>query len=112
MPALVLVAWIYVLSLPWLPLFAAGQDSCPSPRPAARGGLSPTSWSSRPSSPTPELLRAREGSASTTAFFIFAQPIITAVAAYLLLGERLTPALGLAALGLFSGMALVARRPR
>ena len=60
-----------------------------------------------PAALQPLLLRRTKDSKRTNG-----QPIITAVAAYLLLGERLTPALGLAALGLFSGMALVARRPR
>lgn len=113
MPALVLVAWIYVLSLPWLPLFAVGQVLVPET--ASRGAW----WSLAYVVVFPTIVAYALNSfalarvqASTTAFFIFAQPIITAVAAYLLLGERLTPALGLAALGLFSGMALVARRPR
>ena len=112
MPALVLVAWIYVLSIPWLPLFAMGQD-------LARDGVARRVVSLAYVVVFPTIVAYALNSfalarvqASTTAFFIFAQPIITAVAAYLLLGERLTPALGLAALGLFSGMALVARRPR
>jgi hypothetical protein len=37
--------------------------------------------------------------------------VITGVAAAVVLAERPTPALGLAALGLFTGMALVLRRP-
>lgn len=112
MPALVLVAWIYVLSLPWLPLFAAGQDLAPST--ASSGAW----WSLAYVLVFPTIVAYALNSfalarvqASTTAFFIFAQPIITAVAAYLLLDERLTPALGIAAAGLFTGMALVARRP-
>ena len=50
--------------------------------------------------------------ASTTAFFVFAQPVITALAAWIVLKEVPTPALGLAATGLFIGMALVVRKPK
>ena len=50
--------------------------------------------------------------ASTTAFYIFAQPFITAVAAWWVLGERLEPELIPAALGLLVGLALVVRPGR
>lgn len=112
MPALVLVAWIYVLSLPWLPLFAWGQDLAPAD--ATRGAW----WSLAYVIVFPTILAYGLNSfalarveASTTAFFVFAQPIITALAAWLLLSEVPTPALGAAAIGLFAGMALVVKRP-
>ncbi|MEM9382163.1 MAG: DMT family transporter, partial [Planctomycetota bacterium] len=112
MPPLALVAWIYVLSVPFLPLFLAGQDMAPEM--ASRGAwlslayviVFPTIVAYALN--TFALARVE---ASTTAFFIFAQPIITAVAAWLLLAERPTLELGLAAVGLFAGMALVLRRP-
>ena len=111
MPALVLVAWIYVLSLPWLPLFAMGEDLAPA---AATEGA----WLSLAYVVVfPTIVAYALNSyalarveASTTAFFVFAQPVITAMAAWGILRERPTPALGLAALGLFLGMALVIRR--
>lgn len=112
MPPLVLVTWVYVLSLPWLPLFAWGTDLVPaSASPAAWWSLAyvivfPTVLAYALN--TYALARVE---ASTTAFFVFAQPVITALAAWILLQEVPTPALGLAAIGLFIGMALVVKRP-
>lgn len=108
MPPLVLVAWIYVLSLPWLPAFAAGQDLVPAA--ATKGAwlslgyvlLFPTILAYALNS-----FALARVEASTTAFFVFTQPIITAIAAWMMFDETLTPALGLAAIGLFAGMALV-----
>lgn len=112
MPPLVLVAWIYVLSVPFLPFFFVGESLLPEA--ASRGAwlslayvlVFPTILAYALNSYA--LARVE---ASTTAFFVFAQPIITAVAAAALLAERPTPELGLAALGLFTGMALVVKRP-
>ncbi len=112
MPPLVLVAWIYVLSVPFLPLFMAGQDLVPET--ASRAAwlslayviVFPTIVAYSLNS-----FALARVEASTTAFFVFAQPIITAIAAWFLLGERPTAALGVAALGLFVGMGLVIKRP-
>ncbi|MEM6569379.1 MAG: DMT family transporter [Planctomycetota bacterium] len=113
MPPLALVAWVYVLSVPFLPFFLSGHEIAPES--ASRGAwlslayviVFPTIVAYALN--TFALARVE---ASTTAFFIFAQPIITAITAWLMLSERPTPALGLAAAGLFAGMALVLRRPR
>lgn len=112
MPPLVLVAWVYVLSLPWLPLFMAGQDLTPVT--ASTGAW----WSLAYVIVFPTILAYALNSyalarveASTTAFFVFAQPVITALAAWAILREFPTPALALAAVGLFAGMALVVKRP-
>ncbi|MFT7078229.1 MAG: drug/metabolite transporter (DMT)-like permease [Planctomycetota bacterium] len=112
MPPLVLVAWIYVLSLPWLPLFITGQDLAPAS--ASTGAW----WSLGYVVVFPTILAYALNSyalarveASTTAFFVFAQPLITALAAWFFLREVPTPALALAAVGLFAGMTLVIRRP-
>ncbi|QDV08123.1 putative DMT superfamily transporter inner membrane protein [Planctomycetes bacterium Poly30] len=112
MPPLVLVAWVYVLSLPWLPLFAAGQDLAPATASTAAW------WSLAYVIVFPTILAYALNSyalarveASTTAFFVFAQPVITALSAWIFLKEVPTPALGLAASGLFLGMALVIKRP-
>lgn len=113
MPPLVLVAWVYVLSLPWLPLFAWGTDLVPST--ASSGAW----WSLAYVIVFPTVLAyglntyaLARVEASTTAFFVFAQPVITALAAWIVLKEVPTPALGLAATGLFIGMALVVRKPK
>ncbi len=113
MPPLVLVAWIYVLSLPWLPLFAWGQDLTPA-------AATTSAWLSLSYVIVfPTIVAYALNSyalarveASTTAFFVFSQPIITALAAWWILQERPTPSLGIAAVGLFLGMALVVRRKR
>jgi drug/metabolite transporter (DMT)-like permease len=47
--------------------------------------------------------------ASTTAFYIFVQPFITAIAAWFVLGERLEVGLIPAAAGMLIGLALVVR---
>ncbi len=113
MPALVLVAWIYILSLPWLPLFVIGHELAPAT--ASTGAW----WSLAYVIVFPTIVAYALNSyalarveASTTAFFVFAQPLITALAAWILMNEAPTPALGLAALGLFAGMALVVQRTR
>lgn len=111
MPPLVLVAWIYVLSLPWVPLFAWGQDLTPA-------AATSSAWLSLGYVVVfPTIVAYALNSyalarveASTTAFFVFFQPIITALAAWWILEERPTPSLGIAAAGLFFGMALVVRR--
>ena len=112
MPPLVLVAWIYVLSVPFLPVFFVGESLAPN-------SASTDAWLSLGYVVLfPTILAYALNSfalarveASTTAFFVFAQPVITGVAAAVVLAERPTPALGIAALGLFTGMALVLRRP-
>ena len=112
LPPLGLVAWIYVLSLPWLPLFAVGQDLAPAS--ATRDAWLSLAYVLAFPTVVAYALNSfalARVQASTTAFFIFAQPIITALGAWVVLGERLTPALGLAAALLFLGTALVLRRP-
>ena len=113
MPPLVLVAWVYVLSLPWLPLFAMGTDLAPAT--ASSGAW----WSLAYVIVFPTIMAYALNTyalarveASTTAFFVFAQPVITALAAWIVLKEVPTSALGLAAIGLFIGMALVVKRPK
>lgn len=107
-PPLVVVAWIYVLSLPWLPLFAWGQDLAPETVTADAW------WALAYVLVFPTILAYALNSfalarvdASTTAFFVFAQPVITAVGSWAIMGERPTPALIVAGAGLFAGLALV-----
>ncbi len=109
-PPLVVIAWVYVLSLPWLPLFIA------------RGPLGPALPSAEVWAafayvmvfPTVlayllNMIALSRLPASTTAFYIFAQPFITAVAAWFILKERLQPELIPAAVGLLVGLVLVVR---
>lgn len=113
MPPLVLVAWVYVLSLPWLPFFSWQTDLAPA---AASSGAW---WSLAYVIVFPTIIAYALNTyalarveASTTAFFVFAQPVITALAAWVMLKEVPNSALGLAAIGLFMGMALVVKRPK
>ena len=111
-PVLVIIAWSYVFSLIALPVFLPGQRLVPGPHAAAAW------WGIAYIVAFPTILayllnvfalaRLR---ASTTAVYVYAQPLITAVAAWFVFGERPTVAMLLAAAALFVGIWLVARRP-
>jgi drug/metabolite transporter (DMT)-like permease len=110
-PALVLITWTYWLSLPALPFFLWGR----SPLPADVGNLEV--WASLAYVVIfPSILGyllnlyalSRVG-AGVTSTYVYLQPVLTAVAAYWILGELLTPQVGLAAAALFAGVALVSR---
>lgn len=109
-PPLVVIAWVYVLSVPWLPLFALQGPLAPAePSTGLWWALAfvlvfPTTLAYLLNTVALSRLPA-----STTAFYVFAQPFVTALAAWLFLGERLEPELVPAALGLFVGLALVVR---
>jgi drug/metabolite transporter (DMT)-like permease len=49
--------------------------------------------------------------ATTTAVYIYAQPLVAGIASWMIFGERLSANMGLAAICLFVGIWLVARRP-
>lgn len=51
----------------------------------------------------------RRTASSLVAMYVYLQPLVTAVAAPLILGERVTPRAGLAALLIFAGLALATR---
>ena len=95
MPPLVLVAWIYVLSVPFLPLFFVGESLAPED--ASRGA-----WLS---------LAYVLVFPTILAYALNSYALARVEAAAVLLAERPTPELGFAALGLFTGMALVVKRP-
>lgn len=111
-PPLVVITWAYLLSLPFLPFFAWGETLTPAPGHAA------VWWSLAYIVVFPTvvayllnmyaLARVR---ASTTAIYIYAQPLIAALASWLAFAETPTPAMLLAAACLFVGIWLVARRP-
>lgn len=112
MPPLVVLAWMYGVSALALPLALPFVELLPA-------GLSHRALASLAYVivfPTflayllnlYALARVR---ASTTAVYVYIQPLIAATSGALLLGERITPVLGLAAAGIFVGIWLVARRP-
>jgi drug/metabolite transporter (DMT)-like permease len=122
-PPLAVIAWMFVASLPWLPLMLARDHAA---RGAAEFSLREVLLPQAASAqalwslgfivvfPTTlaylfnvfALSRVR---ASTTAVYIYAQPLGTAVAAWYMLGERVTPLMGLSAALLFPGIWLVSR---
>lgn len=112
-PPLVVIAWMYALSLVFLPYFLASAPLLPEDR------GSTTAWSALAYIlvfPTVvgylfnafALSRVR---ASTTAVYIYMQPIITGVGSWYFLGEQPTPGLLRAAALLFIGIWLVTRSP-
>jgi len=109
-PPIVIIAWSYLFSLVALPVLVPGARLVPSTAPAWWGIAYIVAF------PTIiayllnvfALGRVR---ASTTAVYIYGQPLVTATAAWLLFGERPTHAMLLAAGALFVGIWLVARRP-
>jgi len=113
-PALVVMAWIFWLSLPAVPLLVAGVPVWPAgPSPRVVGAFAgmlviPTFLA--------YVLNAYALArivASTVAVFIFLQPLVAGTAGLVLLEERLTGSVVVAGLSLLAGIALVAfvRRP-
>lgn len=111
-PPLVVMAWVYLFALPVVPLVAAGERFVPAGAPAR-------TWASLAYVlvfPTVvayllnvyALARLR---ASTTAVYVYLQPLVSGAGGALLLGEELTSAVAIAALFVFAGIALVSRRP-
>jgi drug/metabolite transporter (DMT)-like permease len=110
---LVVVTWSYVLSLPFVPFFSWGQRLVPEPGHGAVWlgvayiVLFPTVLAYLLNGYA--LTRVQ---ASTTAVYIYAQPVITGLASWAALGETPTPQMFIAAAALFAGIWLVSRRPR
>lgn len=112
-PPLVILGWVYFLSLVCLPFFLSEVSLVPD-------GVSTRGWLSLAAVlafPTflgylLNLFALERLRASTAAIYIYLQPLIAATAGAVLLGERLTPAVGAAAGLIFVGIWLVARRPR
>jgi drug/metabolite transporter (DMT)-like permease len=111
-PPLVLTAWVFALSLWTIPLFRADAVLVPS-------AASTASWLSLVyilvfATLVAYLLNAYAlsvVSASTTATYILLQPLITAVAGVLILGERVEPRTWLAAAAILAGVWLVVKAP-
>jgi drug/metabolite transporter (DMT)-like permease len=111
-PALVVIAWVYILALPYLPYFMAGEKLLAD---AGNSGawlsllyiiLFPTTLAYLLNMFA--LARVR---ATTTAVYIYAQPFVTGLASWIVFGEQLSRTMGIAAVCLFVGIWLVARRP-
>jgi drug/metabolite transporter (DMT)-like permease len=122
-PPLAVIAWMFVASLPWLPLMLwrdhAARGGAPFALrevfvPAAAGTQALCALGFIVVFPTTlaylfnvfALSRVR---ASTTAVYIYAQPLGTAIAAWFVLDERVTPLMGVSAALLFPGIWLVSR---
>jgi len=109
-PAIVLIAWVFALAVPFAPFLARGVDLVPEAPQKAWWALAfilvfPTSvayllnaWA---------LARVR---ASTTAMYIYAQPLVTGVVSRIFLGEKLSRGTIASAVCIFAGIWLVARR--
>jgi len=112
-PALVLAAWIYLLSLPALAVFFAVADPLPADRasPLAWGSLAYIVVAGTVVGYLLNLFALARVRASTTAIYVYLQPLITGAASLVLLGEELTPGSLRALAALFVGIALVSRRP-
>jgi drug/metabolite transporter (DMT)-like permease len=110
-PPLVMIAWAYTLSLPFVPVFAIGQRIFPDPGHAAAWWslafiiVFPTVISYLCNAYA--LARVR---ASTTAIYVYVQPFIAALSSWVAFRERLTPVMSVAAVAMFVGVWLVSRR--
>lgn len=109
-PPLVVIAWAYVFSLPLLPVFAWGQRLVPD------AGHAAAWWALAYIVLFPTVLAylfnmfaLARVTASTTAIYIYVQPLVAAVASGLAFGETPSPRMLVAAAGLFAGVWLVGR---
>jgi drug/metabolite transporter (DMT)-like permease len=110
-PPLVVIAWAYVFSLICLPFAAVGQKLLPDP------GFTAAWWSLAYIVAFPTVIayllimfaltRLR---ASTTAFYVFFQPLVTGIASWVVFGEQPSRYMLVAATALLLGVWLVARR--
>jgi drug/metabolite transporter (DMT)-like permease len=108
-PPVVVIAWVFVLAVPFAPWLARGQVLLPQAGPSAWWALAfvlvfPTSVAYLLN--TFALARLR---ASTTAIYVYLQPLITAAGSRVVLGEKPTRATVLSAACVFAGIWLVAR---
>jgi drug/metabolite transporter (DMT)-like permease len=113
-PPLVVIAWTYLLALPFVPFFAWGEPLTPAP------GHHGVWWALAFTIAFPTVLAYIFNvfalawvPASTTAIYIYAQPLITGLASWVVFSETPTRPMLLAAPALFAGIWLVSRpRPR
>jgi drug/metabolite transporter (DMT)-like permease len=110
-PPLVVIAWVFVLSLWCVPLFLRGDVLVPEG--ASRGAWISLGFVLIFPTFLAYLLNTyalSKVSASTTAVFIFLQPIIAGTSGVLVLGEKLQPGTLVSAVTILAGVWLVARR--
>ena len=110
-PPLVVITWAYVFSLPFVPAFAWGETLLPT------AGHPAVWWSLAYIIAFPTVIAyllnmyaLARVPASTTAVFIYAQPLIAAMASWLAFGEVPSAGMLLATACLFGGIWLVTRR--
>lgn len=109
-PPIVLIAWVFVLAVPFAPFLARGTDLVPDAPESAWWALAfilvfPTSLAYLLNAWALARLRA-----STTAMYIYAQPLITGLVSRIWLGERLSRGTIVSGACIFVGIWLVARR--
>lgn len=112
--AVTIMAWVYLASLPALPFLAAGKSLMPvESTPEMWGALAYVVLGPTVIAYLLGAFALGKVRASTTAFYILAQPVISAVGGAVVLGEGLPDEALLAALGLIPGLILVTRpQPR
>jgi len=109
-PVLVVLAWIYVMSLWSLPLIAHGEILVPRhASPSVWWGMGFTVVFLTVVAYLMNTFALARVSASTTAAFIYLQPLVAGAAGYLVRGERLGARALVAALFLLVGLFLVTR---
>ncbi len=112
-PPIVVIAWVFALSVPFVPLFAHGETFVPATATASHWQalvfilLFPTLLAY-----VLNTIALARLSASTTAIYIYLQPLITATASVLILGEEMTPSMLVAGVLVFAGIWLVSRPQR
>ena len=106
------IAWVYAFSLPGALWFGLNTRLLPEDPTSTRawGALASILVFATVLGYALNLFALSRVRASTTAVYIYVQPLLTACGAMLLLGESLTPRILLSGALLFSGIALVARR--
>jgi drug/metabolite transporter (DMT)-like permease len=111
-PPIVLIAWVFVLAVPFAPFLAHGHVVLPDARARSWYALAlilvfPTTLAYLLNAWALARLRA-----STTAMYIYAQPLITGALSRVYLGERVSRGTIASAACIFVGIWLVARRRR
>ncbi|MDZ4775019.1 MAG: DMT family transporter [Planctomycetota bacterium] len=113
LPPLVVIAWVFALSVPFVPLFARGETFVPET------ATSNHWWALAFILVFPTVVAYVLNiyalsvlSASTTAVYIYMQPLITASASAWILQEELTPAMLISAVLVFAGIWLVVHPKR
>lgn len=111
-PPLVVIAWAYILSLPFIAYFGWGEALVPA------AGRPDVWWSLAYIIAFPTVIAylfnmyaLARVPASTTAVFIYAQPLIAALASWVAFHETPSAGMLIAAACLFAGIWLVTRRP-